>query len=420
MPDTGNTALHDAVKQFKTKTSKTLSEIIRLLLLHGGDSQRKNKQQKTVYEYAERSLAEYQKIEQLVRQQLLEADNHLEVLLDLTSPAQVDQMLAEAQALFQKYEPEEEEQDTFLAESLVLPALTEDIRAFEKDCLLEYELARKEIDCWMGKVNKMLSPDGFVLEEYGSFATGLWVKQSNVDLFIVRRDYPYDFGGLNLKDFQEKFTESLKKAGICRSVSITRNARVPSMRVEVGEVGRVKLVQLTLLDRTHNERAITRFITEQRENYPLLRPLFYVLKQLSCCYRLNEAKNGGIRTYALVIMLLSCMAKWNEPSPAKLLLDFLYYFGFYYDYHYEAKTDLSDPLEKELMVLHILDPLNPNNNVGTPLPTQANRSAPSTSSACSAPPTSPSTPTSTPDTNSQPCSTPATSCCPDTPALACR
>lgn len=63
VPDTGNTALHDAVKLFKSKTSRAMSEIIRLLLTYGGDSLKKNKQQKTVYDYAEKSLNEYQKIE---------------------------------------------------------------------------------------------------------------------------------------------------------------------------------------------------------------------------------------------------------------------------------------------------------------------------------------------------------------------
>jgi ankyrin repeat protein len=62
VPDTGNTSLHDAVKQLKSKLSKAMSEIIRLLLLKGGDSLRKNKQQKTVYEYAEKALPDYQKI----------------------------------------------------------------------------------------------------------------------------------------------------------------------------------------------------------------------------------------------------------------------------------------------------------------------------------------------------------------------
>ena len=52
VPDTGNTSLHDAVKQLKSKPSKAMSEIIRLLLLKGGESLRKNKQQKSVYDYA--------------------------------------------------------------------------------------------------------------------------------------------------------------------------------------------------------------------------------------------------------------------------------------------------------------------------------------------------------------------------------
>lgn len=56
VPDTGNSPLHDAVKQLKMKVSKAMSEIIRLLLLHGGDSTKKNKQQKTVYDYAEKAL----------------------------------------------------------------------------------------------------------------------------------------------------------------------------------------------------------------------------------------------------------------------------------------------------------------------------------------------------------------------------
>ncbi len=52
VPDTGNSSLHDAVKQFKTKFSKVTAEIIRLLLLKGGDSLVKNNQSKTVYDYA--------------------------------------------------------------------------------------------------------------------------------------------------------------------------------------------------------------------------------------------------------------------------------------------------------------------------------------------------------------------------------
>lgn len=38
--------------------------------MKGGDSFRKNKQQKSVYDYAEKALPDYQKIEESVKEQL--------------------------------------------------------------------------------------------------------------------------------------------------------------------------------------------------------------------------------------------------------------------------------------------------------------------------------------------------------------
>jgi predicted nucleotidyltransferase len=69
------------------------------------------------------------------------------------------------------------------------------------------------------------------VEVYGSFATGLWVESSNVNLLIVRRDFPYDFNAVSPKELLEKIFDSLKKANICREISFTRNVRMPSIAV---------------------------------------------------------------------------------------------------------------------------------------------------------------------------------------------
>lgn len=104
-------------------------------------------------------------------------------------------------------------------------------------------------------------------------------------------------------------------------------------------------------------------------------------------------------------MLLSCIAKWNETNVGKFLIDFLYYFGFYYDYQYEMNTAVGlmqgrleqlNNIDPYVMTLHIYDPLNNSNNVGTILPTQASTSRHRSCSECSGQPTSPST--STPPT----------------------
>ncbi len=93
--------------------------------------------------------------------------------------------------------------------------------------------------------------------------------------------------------------------------------------------------------------------------------MFFVLKALTCHFKLNDPKNGGIKTYALIIMLLSCISKWNRSDLGKLLLDFLFYFGFYYDYLYEQKSEEADPLNIYSIALQIIDPLNPMNDLGT-------------------------------------------------------
>lgn len=93
-----------------------MTEIIRMLLLKGGDSLRKNKQQKTVYDYAEKALADYQKIEDSVNEQLQQEQQKVIVLCSLNTENQLEGLMKQAHILFCQYEVESEEEDSFLAE----------------------------------------------------------------------------------------------------------------------------------------------------------------------------------------------------------------------------------------------------------------------------------------------------------------
>ena len=106
-----------------------------------------------------------------------------------------------------------------------------------------------------------------------------------------------------------------------------------------------------MADRNQTSKNAVNFILEQMRLYPELRPMFFVLKALSCHFKMNEPKNGGIRTYALVIMLLSCISKWNSCDLGKWLIDFLFYFGFYFGYGYELRKDTKDSLDDYSMIL---------------------------------------------------------------------
>lgn len=65
---------------------------MRLLLLHGGDCTRRNKQQKTVYDYAEKALEELQAIERKVHE-AKEKVVRVETLLSLDTEEDVGRLL---------------------------------------------------------------------------------------------------------------------------------------------------------------------------------------------------------------------------------------------------------------------------------------------------------------------------------------
>ena len=99
------------------------------------------------------------------------------------------------------------------------------------------------------------------------------------------------------------------------------------------------------------------YIKQLMNMYSALQPLFYVIKKLTHLHKLNDPKNNGIRTYAIILMLaLFLQENGNIHSLGELLLRFLYNFGYKHEYAYMS--------ESELMLLDLPDPIKPTNNVG--------------------------------------------------------
>lgn len=60
---------------------------------------------------------------------------------------------------------------------------------------------------------------------------------------------------------------------------------------------------ITIIGANHNGKHHVNFITNLMGRFPVLQPLFYVVKKLTYYYKLNDPKNFGVRSYALVLML---------------------------------------------------------------------------------------------------------------------
>lgn len=109
--------------------------------------------------------------------------------------------------------------------------------------------------------------------------------------------------------------------------------------------------------------------------FPQLKPLFFTIKSLTYHFKLNDPKNGGIRTYAMVIMIMSFLQNERmkgidilKISLGELLLKFFHFFGFQYQFGYGPAGDLKNEQMggkvQPVMVLTVFDPLNHTNNLG--------------------------------------------------------
>ena len=90
-------------------------------------------------------------------------------------------------------------------------------------------------------------------------------------------------------------------------ITILKNIKVPMIRVEVLDKqrkGNSRKIDITILDINHNGKQHVMYVEQLLRMYNnQLRPLFFVIKKLSHCYKLNDPKNNGIRTYAIILML---------------------------------------------------------------------------------------------------------------------
>lgn len=118
-------------------------------------------------------------------------------------------------------------------------------------------------------------------------------------------------------------------------------------------------IDITILDMNHNGKQHVMYVEQLLHMYnKKLRYLFFVIKKLTHCYKLNDPKNKGIRTYAIILMLALFLQENNSnDNLGDLLLLFLFKFGYNYDYEYILE-------EEETMILNLPDPVNIKNNVG--------------------------------------------------------
>jgi DNA polymerase sigma len=87
---------------------------------------------------------------------------------------------------------------------------------------------------------------------------------------------------------------------------MVKSIKVPLIRIQTGDekdVKKTRKFDISILSPCNNGRQHTEYVNRILLHYPKLKPLFFIIKKLTHCYRMNDASKLGVRSLALFLML---------------------------------------------------------------------------------------------------------------------
>lgn len=214
---------------------------------------------------------------------------------------------------------------------------------------------------------------------FGSFATGLYLPTSDVDVVVL------DSGCTALQDGLKALAKALTRGHVGKNIQVIGKARVPIIKF----VETVSNIPFDISFDVANGPEAADFIKAAMGAIPPLRPLCLVLKIFLQQRELNEVYQGGIGSYALLVMLLTHLqmhpskrrvSSRGQGPPLEtnlgiLLVDFLDLYGRTLNMkdvgiscrgggRFFPKRDRGFNDSKRPFLLCVEDPQSPDNDIG--------------------------------------------------------
>ncbi|OWA51000.1 Non-canonical poly(A) RNA polymerase PAPD5 [Hypsibius exemplaris] len=168
------------------------------------------------------------------------------------------------------------------------------------------------------------------VDTFGSFKTGLYLPNSDLDLIVFGKWQQLPFVSLQ---------EELIKTRICtrEGVKILDKTTVPILKITHEYTGLKVDVSFNMVNGINTATYLNNFAS----NYPCMPKLFLLLKQYLYQRDLNEVFTGGISSYALAVMLINFLQQHprmhaNDGTHLNLgvlLLEFLDLYGTHFNYN---------------------------------------------------------------------------------------
>jgi non-canonical poly(A) RNA polymerase PAPD5/7 len=235
----------------------------------------------------------------------------------------------------------EEKPETF-PETSIFDKLHREIIEFGKSRTWKLETKIAQINKVLEKLTEIVCVafTSASIELFGSYASGLAIEESDVDLVVTRLELAER---LELEMACEYLAKIIETSNLASKIQCINTARIPVIKLEINTKSLNMGEGLINIDITFDDSVqgygthlglSTLYLTiELQKIYPSLQYLVLVIKKLLYKQDLNSAYKGGLSSYSLVLWVAAVLNSMPAvpDNLGKLLLEFFRYFGYDFD-----------------------------------------------------------------------------------------
>lgn len=98
------------------------------------------------------------------------------------------------------------------------------------------------------------------------------------------------------------------------------------------------MFDIAIFHRNHLNQQYTTYILESLAAFPEIKPLFFVYLKMCKTFGLDDPQAGGVKTYALFMMVSSVVKSMPTKNVVELFFHVALYYGFYFEFGFDLET----------------------------------------------------------------------------------
>ena len=248
------------------------------------------------------------------------------------------------------------------------------------------EMNEKILDKIQNNINKINT--NFKAKLYGSRATNLFLMWSDIDVVIciekrnklikeeINKEEEIETED-NIEDIKYDFLEKLNELlnndiTFVENIKYLNKAKIPIIKIKTTKEYNNIMIDITLQSKDHFGLKCVNLVKKLLKEYDILETLLFPLKTMLKLSELNDPYNGGLSSYALILMIvyfleyqIKMKKEINKDNVGSLFYEFLFFYGGRMDTNYIDINNINNSMKiNKNPFIYILDPLNNENNVG--------------------------------------------------------